>query len=104
VGEEEGEGRSEMSDTNGKEQGGNERLDRVERILEAVVGVQAQFAADHKLLLTSQILLTDRLDKLVQAQEENERRFQETDERLGILIKMMDEWIRRHPEPPTVGE
>jgi len=77
-------------DTNGKEPTGNERLDRIEKVLEAVVSVQAQFAEDHKQLLTAQILLTGRMDELVQAQKD-------TDARMGILISMMDEWIRRHP-------
>jgi hypothetical protein len=92
-----------MAETNGQGSGG-ERLDRVERILEVVVGVQRQFAEDHKQLLTAQVVLTDRvgklaarMDELAQAQKITEQHFQDTDARLGILVKMMDEWIRRNP-------
>ena len=94
-----------MAETNGQNSGG-ERLERIERILEVVAGVQQQFAENHKQLLTAQVVLTDRVDKLAarmdeltQAQKITEQHFQDTDARLGILVKMMDEWIRRNPAP-----
>ena len=87
-----------MAEPNG--QNGNERLDRMERILEALAEEHVAFASEHKQLLRAQVILTDRMDKLAQAQALTEQRFRDTDERIGILIKMMDEWIRRHPEPP----
>ena len=87
-----------MAETNGQNSGG-ERLDRIERILEVVAGVQRQFAEHHKQLLTAQVVLAARMDELTQAQKITEQHFQDTDARLGILVKMMDEWIRRNPAP-----
>jgi len=42
-------------------------------------------------------VLTDRLDKLVQVQARTDEHIQHTDERLGVLIRMMDEWIKKQP-------
>jgi hypothetical protein len=80
-----------MAEPNG--QNGSERLEGMERILETLVHEHVEFAAEHKQLLRAQVQLTDHVNTLAQAQKD-------TDERIGILIKMMDEWIRRHPEPP----
>jgi hypothetical protein len=49
-----------------------------------------QFAEEHRRLLTAQVVLTDRVDRLTQAQAS-------TDERLNVLIRMMDEWVKRQP-------
>ena len=81
-----------MADANGQNSG-SERLDRIERALELLVDDHIQFSDEHKRLLASQVLLTDSVNTLVQAQKD-------TEERIGIHIKMMDEWIRRNPAPP----
>ncbi len=69
-----------------------------------------QFSEEHKQLLTSQVLLTDRLDKLAQIvseeqkataerSKETDERFRETDEKLNALIKIVDDMIRNRPKP-----
>jgi hypothetical protein len=43
---------------------GTARLDRIERVLELLIDDHVQFREEHKQLLTAQVVLTDRLDKL----------------------------------------
>jgi tRNA(His) 5'-end guanylyltransferase len=100
-----------------EEQNGNgkSRLDRLEGLMELLITDHVKFSDEHNKLLTSQILLTDRIDKLtgtieglassqdslnVKMKELADSRKQ-TDERMNILIQMMDEWIRRHPLNPS---
>jgi septal ring factor EnvC (AmiA/AmiB activator) len=92
---------------NGEDYGG--RLRRVEEFVEVLANVQIEFAAQHKQLLTAQIVLTDNVDKLAQRMDElaqaqkrtdeqlahTDEQLAHTDERLSILIRMMDGWIRR---------
>ena len=52
-----------MSD-NGHEQGGSERLDRIERALELMLDDHIRFRQEHKQLLASQVLLTGSLELL----------------------------------------
>jgi hypothetical protein len=47
---------------NGEDHGN--RLRRREEFVEVLANEHIQFAAEHKRLLTAQVLLTDRLDKL----------------------------------------
>jgi hypothetical protein len=70
--------------------GGNteRRLTRLEEFVEVLANEHIQFAEEHKRLLTAQVLLTDRMDKLAAAQVH-------TDERMGVLIRMMDDWTKR---------
>jgi len=51
----------------GDEQNGHEtsRLDRVEGLMELLIDDHLKFSDEHKSLLTSQVLLTDRMGKLV---------------------------------------
>ena len=51
-----------MPDTNG-----TNRLDRIERALELLIDDHVQFREEQTQLLTAQILLTDRLDRFIQA-------------------------------------
>ena len=64
------------------------RLTRLEEFVEVLANEHIQFAEEHRRLLTAQVLLTDRMDKLAAAQAH-------TDERMGVLIRMMDDWIKR---------
>jgi hypothetical protein len=55
-------------------------------------------------LLSAQVVLTDRMEQLAKAQAHTDERSRQTkeekeemDERIGVLIRMMDEWIKRHP-------
>jgi len=50
--------------TNGQEQSGSERLDRIERALELMLDDHIQFREEHKQLLASQVLLTGSLERL----------------------------------------
>lgn len=90
------------------EQNGSSRMDRIERALELLISDHVQFREEHKALLTSQILLTDKVDKLSDelkalAKHTDERfaevaeRFAATDERLNALINVVDGFIRRPP-------
>jgi phage-related minor tail protein len=86
--------------------GDNPRLDRIEKILEALTNVQQDMQQEHQMLLRAQIVmgevvtkLGEKIDKLADAQkalaEHTDERFRDTDERLGALIKIVDELIRR---------
>jgi hypothetical protein len=83
---------------------GTNRLDRIERILELLVDDHVQFREEHKLLLTAQVLLTERLDKLAEAGKATDERIEKlaeagkaTDERLNGLITIVDGLIRNRP-------
>jgi len=89
---------------------GSNRLDRIEHALDLLIDDHVQFRDEHKQLLTSQVLLTDRLDKLAQIVSEEHKatadrfkeigeRFKETDEKLNALIKIVDGMIRNPPRP-----
>ena len=76
-------------------------MDRVERMMELLITDHVKFSDEHKQLLTAQVVLTDRMDRLTttmqelaEAQKYTNQQMKETDERLGILIRMMDEFIR----------
>ena len=64
------------------------RLTRLEEFVEVLANEHIQFAEEHRRLLTAQVILTDRMDRLAAAQAH-------TDERLAVLIRMMDDWIKR---------
>jgi hypothetical protein len=94
------------------EQNGASRMDRIERALELLIDDHIQFREEHKALLTSQVLLTDKVDKLAdelkaiaqqtakriaELAQQTKERFAETDERLHALINVVDGLIRRPP-------
>ena len=79
----------------------NPRMDRLERLMEmlaadhvALKDDHAAFNEEHKKLLTAQILLTDRMDKLTGTMQELAESQKATDGRMTILIGMMDTFIR----------
>jgi hypothetical protein len=87
---------------------GSNRLDRIERALELLLDDHVLFREEHKHLLTAQVLLTDSLAKLVEAQKATEQRLTErladlaeagkhTDERLNALINVVDDLVRKRP-------
>jgi hypothetical protein len=76
------------------DQNGASRLDRIERALELQIGDHVQFREEHKLLLTSQVVLTDRLDRLTERVDKLAELGAHTDERLNALITIAD-WIIR---------
>jgi hypothetical protein len=78
-------------------------MDRVERMMELLITDHVKFSDEHKQLLTAQIVLTDRMDRLTttmqelaEAQKRTDQQMKDSDGRLGILIRMMDEFIRRN--------
>ena len=62
------------------------------RTEETITSVVQEFAQEHQLLLKAQVLLTDRVDELREAQKH-------TDERLNALIGVVDGVVRRRPQP-----
>ncbi len=80
------------------------RLDRLEGLMELLMDDHLKFQQEHRQLLTAQVLLTDRVEKLadtvettVQAIASLAETQKHTDERLNALIHVVDDWIRRHP-------
>jgi hypothetical protein len=82
------------------------RLTRLEEFVEVLANEHIQFAEEHRRLLTAQVLLTDRVDKLAERMEEGFRKLTErmdtlaeaqadSEQRLGVLIQTMDDWIKR---------
>ena len=78
-------------------------MDRVERMMELLITDHVKFTDEHKQLLTAQVVLTDRMDRLTttmqelaEAQKRTDQQMKDSDGRLGILIRMMDEFIRRN--------
>ena len=71
---------------------GESRLDRVERILAELAEEHVLFEAEHKRLLIAQVVLTERVDQLV----ENSKH---TDERMNALIAVVDGVVRRGGPP-----
>jgi|SRR5579859_4857399 len=86
---------------------GKSRLDRLEGLMQLLIEDHLKFRDDLRQLLTAQVLLTDRLDKLtvrvdklavtVQELTESQRH---TDDRLNALIHVVDDWITRGIPPP----
>jgi hypothetical protein len=72
------------------------RLDRLEGLVEVLVNRHIEFEDEHKRLLTAQVVLTDRLDRLTvqvgelrEAQKRTDKQLQQTDERLNALIEVV---------------
>jgi hypothetical protein len=80
---------------NGENTDNGRRLTRLEEFVEVLANEHIQFAEEHKRLLTAQVVLTDRMDKLAQHTDESFRKLTEaqaqTEERLGVLMRMMDD-------------
>jgi hypothetical protein len=66
---------------------GSDRLDRIERTMEAVVNTQADMQQDVKNLYRSQIVMGEKLNELSEAQKR-------TETNLNALILTVDEMIR----------
>lgn len=82
-----------------QQNGDNPRLDRIERILETVVNVQADMQAEHKALLTAQVLQGEEIRQLQKRTDEKFQKLADTQERmdaaLAVLIATVDEIIRK---------
>jgi len=84
---------------------GESRLDRLEGLMALLIEDHVQFREEHKHLLTAQVLLTDRMDKLTgtldTAIKELSASQRHTDERLNALITIVDGVIRKRPDLPS---
>ena len=76
----------------GDDAGGKSRLDRLEGLVEVLIDDHIKFSDEHKKLLIAQVVLTDRLDRLIEAQTH-------TEERLNALIAVVDDIVRKRPNP-----
>ena len=80
---------------------GEDRLDRVERLLEAFIQYNQRahenFEREHKDLLTAQVVLTGRMDELTGHMNELSVRVAEVTDKLNGLIGAVDDFIRRQP-------
>lgn len=80
---------------------GESRLDRLEGLMALLIEDHVRFSDEHKQLLTAQVLLTDRVDKLAgtldTAIKELSASQRHTDDRLNALISVVDDLIRRRP-------
>jgi phosphopantetheine adenylyltransferase len=88
----------------------NERMDRLEHLMELLITDHLTFTDEHKRLLTAQVVLTEIVQKLGQTTEElaqqmkeqsaaADERMRELDERLNTLIITVDGLIRNRPNP-----
>ena len=80
---------------------GQSRLDRLEGLMGLLIEDHVKFQEEHKLLLTAQVVLTDRVDRLAQTLDTAVRELSEaqkhTDERLNALIAVVDDLVRKRP-------
>ena len=92
---------------NGHNQAENERLDRVERIIEALAGRQQEIEDEFSRLLKGQVVLQDSQQRLQDAQQRTEKalatfienseiRAAETTDKLNAVIDLMDRHFREH--------
>jgi hypothetical protein len=86
----------------------NPRMDRLENLMDLLIGDHVKFADEHNKLLTSQVLLTGSMQdlqglmkgqegsikELREAQKATDEQMKATDARLSILMGMMDNFIR----------
>ena len=76
---------------------GQSRLDRLEGLIGLLADNHLKFQEEHKQLLTAEVVLTDRLDRLAQSVKENAQAQKHTDERLNALIAVVDDIVRKRP-------
>lgn len=79
---------------------GKSRLDRLEGLMQLLIEDHLKFRDDLRQLLTAQVLLTDRVDKLAVTVQELTESQKHTDDRLNALIHVVDDWITRGIPPP----
>jgi hypothetical protein len=84
---------------------GTSRLDRMEGLMQLLIDDHLKFSDEHNRLLTAQILLTGRMDslaetmqQLVKSQTELAEQQKHTDARMGALIAVVDDLVRKRPE------
>jgi len=87
----------------GNETNGAGRMDRLERLMELLIDDHVKIVDEHKMLLKSQVVLTDQVDQLAKTTEIAIRELKEaqkhTDDRLNTLITIVDGIVRNRPQP-----
>jgi predicted transcriptional regulator len=78
-----------------------DRLDRLEGLVEVLFNRHLEFEEEHKRLLTAQVVLTDRMDRLDRRLERLAELQAEGAQRLNVLIAIVNEVIRNRP--PSAG-
>jgi hypothetical protein len=87
----------------GSEQNGynNPRMDRLEKLMDLRITDHLSFTDEHRRLLTAQVVLTETVQQLAEAQKRTEEAQKLTDEQLKelasaqkVLMQMMDDFIR----------
>jgi hypothetical protein len=81
------------------------RIDRIEGILEKLathqLHAQEFFEREHKQLLTAQIVLTDRLDRLTVRVDKLALTQEDTADKLNVLIALIDQQQRERGTNPS---
>jgi len=77
---------------------GKSRLDRLEEFTEILLQEHIAFAAEHKKLLTSQVVLNDQLQSLGALQKDLAESQKHTGERMNTLIAVVDDLVRKRPQ------
>jgi uncharacterized membrane protein (DUF106 family) len=79
-------------------------MDRLEKLMDLLITDHLSFTDEHKRLLTAQVVLTETVQQLAEAQKRTEEAQKRTEETLkelaegqSVLMRMMDEWIRNRP-------
>ena len=75
----------------------NPRMDRLEKLMDLLIADHLTFSDEHRKLLTAQVVLTDTVQKLGEAQKRADEAQKQADERMSALIAIVDELIRRRP-------
>jgi uncharacterized coiled-coil DUF342 family protein len=80
----------------------------MEKLMELLIQDHLAFRDDLRQLLTAQVVLTERVDKLAQRVDELAKSVQElresqkdTDEKMNALISVVDGIVRRSPPPAS---
>jgi hypothetical protein len=76
-------------------------MNRLETNLEQLSGLVLSLASRQEQLDNALVILADSHMKLAEAQKQTVEAQKHTDETLGALIHMMDDWIRRNPGRET---
>ncbi len=67
--------------------------------MELLIQDHLAFRDDLRQLLTAQVVLTERVDKLATSVQELRESQKDTDEKMNALIGVVDDIVRRSPPP-----
>jgi hypothetical protein len=81
---------------NGHSQDGRTRLDRIEAIVEALASNQDKIQDDIRVLMRSQVLMFETIEKLGARVDQLVQAHQHTDDRLNALIDYFQRHLEEH--------